>query len=155
MSIPPSNLTQRQPSRGYVPWFWGLIVLFIVRVIAQPTSLIIKSKFLPSFESWHGGVLPYPVLLISQMLIIAWMVYITRQFHTGSVIPNYRIGKYVLIIGSVYFLIMLVRLTLGLTILSAHRWFGSTLPAFFHLVLASFLLLYGHFHVRFGRKSQK
>lgn len=153
MPILPLNLAQGSPSRRYVPWLWGLIGLFIIRVIAQPASLLIESQFLPTFESWHGGVLPYPVLLISQILIIAWMVHITRQFDTGSVIPSHRVGKYVSIIASIYFSVMLVRLILGLTILSEHRWFGSTLPAFFHLVLASFLLLYSHFHIRYSRKS--
>jgi hypothetical protein len=56
----------------------------------------------------------------------------------------------VLIMASIYFIAMLSRLVLGLTMLGEYRWFTSYLPAFFHLVLASFLLLYGHFHFRYG-----
>jgi hypothetical protein len=53
-----------------------------------------------------------------------------------------------LVLGGLYFATMLVRLVLGLTVLSTSRWFSSVLPTMFHLVLASYLLLYGHFHFR-------
>lgn len=133
-------------SRRYVPWLWLLIGLFTIRVIAQPSSLLFNSKFLPPFESWHGGVLPYPLLLITQLIILVWMTHTVRKFNAGTVSASHRLGVNVLIFASIYFMLMLARLILGMTILSEHRWFASPLPAFFHLVLASFLLLYGHFH---------
>ena len=43
---------------------------------------------------------------------------------------------------------MVVRLMLGLTVLSSHYWFANHLPTFFHLVLASFMLVAGAFHLR-------
>jgi len=129
-----------------------LIGLFTIRVIAQPSSLMFKSKFLPPFEDWHGGVLPYPVLLITQLLILAWMTITARRFYIGSVSASRRLGVFILIFASIYFILMLVRLVLGLTILIDHRWFSSHLPAFFHMVLASFLFLYGHFHFRYGKE---
>lgn len=129
-----------------------MIGLFAIRVIAQPSSLIVDSKFLPPFESWHGGVLSYPVLLITQLLILAWMILTARRFYLGSVCPSHRLGVSVLLFASIYFLGMLVRLILSLTILQEHRWFASPLPAFFHMVLASFLLLYGHFHLVYGKE---
>ena len=39
---------------------------------------------------------------------------------------------------------MFLRLLLGATVLSDVRWFASPLPAFFHLVLATYLLIYTH-----------
>lgn len=137
-------------SRSYAPWLWFLLSLFTVRVIAQPSALLFDVGFLPPFASWHGGVLPYPILLVMQLFILGWLVRTARQFTRGSVTPRYRLGMAVLIMASMYFIAMLLRLVLGLTILGEHRWFTSYLPAFFHLVLASFLLLYGHFHFRYG-----
>ena len=52
-----------------------------------------------------------------------------------------------LTLGGLYFAVMLVRLVLG-----PHgaertvRWFASPIPTVFHLVLAAFVLVYGHFH---------
>jgi hypothetical protein len=45
---------------------------------------------------------------------------------------------------------MLARLILGLTIYHESRWFTSYLPTVFHLVLASWLLAYGHFHYKYS-----
>lgn len=137
-----------QSSREYARWLWLLLALFIVRVIAQPLALLTSAPFLPPFESWHSGVLPYPALVAAQLLIIAWLARTAWRFSSGDVTPSYRVGISMLTMGAVYFAIMLVRLVLGLTILSSNRWFSSILPTVFHLVLASYLLLYGHFHFR-------
>jgi hypothetical protein len=51
-----------------------------------------------------------------------------------------------LTIGSLYFLSMVARLLLGLTVLNHQRWFASPIPTIFHLVLAAWVLVYGHFH---------
>jgi hypothetical protein len=45
---------------------------------------------------------------------------------------------------------MLARLVLGATVLSSQRWFARPLPTIFHIVLATYLLLCGHYHLRFG-----
>jgi hypothetical protein len=138
-------------SKRYVPWLSLLICLFTIRVVAQPLSLFFQFKLLPSFESWHGGVLPYPILIVAQGLIIVWMCRVVKQFNNGSALASHRLGVYVLIFASIYFTLMLVRLILGLTLLVENRWFASMLPALFHMVLATFLLLYGHFHFRIGK----
>lgn len=45
---------------------------------------------------------------------------------------------------------------LGATALGHVRWFASPLPAFFHLVLATYLLLYGYGHVhKVSRKASR
>jgi hypothetical protein len=46
---------------------------------------------------------------------------------------------------------MLLRLILGLTLLSSVSWFATPIPAFFHLVLASIVLVIGHYHYRIGQ----
>jgi hypothetical protein len=54
--------------------------------------------------------------------------------------------------GALYFAAMAARIVLGLTVLSDRRWFASPIPTIFHLGLAGFVLLYGHFHYVHGAK---
>ena len=143
----------QNPSIRYARWLWLLLALFVVRVLAQPLSLIIDTPLLPRFESWHSGVLPYPALVAAQVLIIAWFARTAWRFGKGDVVPSYRLGVFFLAFGSLYFLFMLARLLLGLTIKSDSRWFTSYLPTAFHLVLASWLLVYGRFHFKYGRDA--
>ena len=46
-------------------------------------------------------------------------------------------------------------LAAGLTFLADHPWFAKSLPAFFHVVLASFLLLLGHYILAKSRASTR
>jgi hypothetical protein len=142
---------QRYASQPYTKWLWLCASLFAFRVVAQLVALLFKPNFLPTFESWHGGVLPYPLLLSTQILIFIWLARTAWLFSRSNVYPHRRLGVGIIILASLYFLVMLLRLLLGLTILSEHRWFASFLPAFFHLVLANYLFLYGHFHFRHGK----
>lgn len=130
--------------RAYAIAGWLLVALFAARVIAQPLSLVVSS--LPTFESWHSAALPYSLLLVSQLVILAALCWTTYRVSVGAVTPGRTFGAVVLFLGAVYFLVMIARLVLGLTILGGVRWFASPLPTVFHLVLASWLLLYGHLH---------
>jgi hypothetical protein len=138
------------PSQRYAPWLWLLLGLFALRVVAQPLALQVDTPLLPRFESWHSGLLPYPVLVITQVIIVLWLARTSRAFTRGAVVPRARIGTAAIAFGSVYFVAMAARLVLGATLLADQRWFASPLPTFFHLVLAAFLLLYGHFHWRYS-----
>ena len=141
------------PSKTHAQWLWLLLAIFVVRVIAQPLALILETPLLPRFESWHSGVLPYPALVVAQLLIIAWFARTSSRFGNGEVVPRRRRGVFFLFFGSVYFLTMFARLVLGLTVYRESRWFTSYIPTVFHLVLASWLLLYGHYHYRYGSPS--
>lgn len=57
--------------------------------------------------------------------------------------------------GALYFLTMFARLVLGLTVYRGIRWFASYIPTVFHLVLASWLLLYGHYHYWYGSQPRE
>lgn len=115
--------------------------------------MIVESPLLPRFESWQGSTLPYPALLVAQLLIIAWFARTAWRFSHGDASPSRRRGIFFLTFGAVYFLTMLTRLLLGLTIYRESRWFTSYLPTAFHLVLASWLMVYAHFHYRYGAKT--
>lgn len=138
--------------RSYAIAGWLLVALFAARVIAQPLSLVVSS--LPTFESWHSAALPYSLLLASQLVILAVLCWTTYRMSVGAVNPGRTFGAVVLFLGAVYFLVMIARLVLGLTFLSDVRWFASPLPTAFHLVLASWLLLYGHLHWTMGLRAR-
>jgi len=96
-------------------------------------------------QQWQGSSLPYPVLLTFQMLIVLVVAIVIRRISVGKLKPNIRQGRLLLALGSFYFFVMLLRLAFGLTIFSSVSWFAKPIPAFFHLVLASIVLLIGHY----------
>jgi hypothetical protein len=131
---------------------WCLLGLFMIRVVAQPLSLIVAHSALPPFSAWQSGALPYPALLTAQVLIVVVCSGVAWTLSSARVMPRRRVGMVLLWVGAVYFATMLLRLVLGATMFRGHWWFARPLPTTFHLVLASFLLVYGHFHARYGSK---
>lgn len=135
---------------AYGRWLWLLAALFLVRVAAQPLALVIDRPFVPPFDAWHSGVVPYGVLVAAQVAIVAVMCRTALRMSRRRVVPDRRVGIIALTAGAVYFSGMLVRLVLGTTVLSGQPWFARPLPTAFHLVLAGFMLVYGLFHIRHG-----
>lgn len=130
------------------------MTIFLVRVAAQPLALAIDARVLPPFDAWHSGLVPYGVLLASQLVIVAVAYRSIRGLASGTTQARRRTGLMVMAAGSAYFAVMLARLVLGATVLSGHSWFARPLPTAFHLVLAAFLLVYGHFHVTRGARRE-
>lgn len=129
---------------------WILLVLtglFLFRVVAQLIQIRYPVPFLPSFDVWQSGAVPYPLLVGSQVVIIVLCLRIVWRIFRGAVIPIRKKGSILWYLGVAYFVIMSVRLVIGLTVAADHFWFGATLPTVFHLVLATFLLIYGRFHL--------
>lgn len=135
--------------RPYVLSLWVLTLLFGLRILAQPLSRIVP--VLPRFDAWHGGVLPYPALLLSQLAIAATMVIVNLRLAHGMLVPRPRLGRWLARLGTLYFVGMLLRLTLGQTVYAGSSWFDRPLPTLFHLVLATWLLLLARHHVRHAR----
>ena len=128
--------------------------LFIFRVIAQLTQKFYNIHFLPPFEDWYSGALNYSWLLVSQILIIAVMGWVIVGFVKNRIVLKPRLGTWLLGIGSMYFFVMLFRLIAGFTLAVGHYWLGAHIPAFFHMIIASFILLVGHFHYTQGNKKE-
>lgn len=126
---------------------WSLFALFLFRVLAQLVQYVTPVDFLPPFERWQGSGLSYPLLLGSQIVILAVMGWgAAVSIGRGMVRVRRATGAWLLVLGSLYFVSMAARLVLGFTLLTDSAWFAKTLPAFFHLVLAAFILVVGHFH---------
>jgi len=119
--------------------------LFASRVAAQLVQYASSTRFLPPFEAWQGSGLAYPLLLASQLAILVAMVWGTSAVCRR---PRARksAGRWLIVLGAVYFSSMALRLVLGLTVLSDLAWFAKPLPALFHLVLAAYVLTLGHYH---------
>lgn len=130
-----------------------LLMLFCFRVSAQLIQWVHSVPWLPDFESWHSGALPYVWLLVSQgLIVIAFVVVIIRIQLNRYDYYGMRV-KLLLAIGWVYFAFMLLRFILSVTLLPSHSWFGATLPAFFHIVLAAMLLVIGYYEKTLREKS--
>ena len=138
-------------SRKYFTCFLGLLLLFCSRVVAQLIQLFYPVDFLPPFEAWHSRTLPYWLLVIFQLIIVLACINVVLRFIRDKANPNYKTGRIYLGLGFVYFSIMSFRLVAGLTFGNDHGWFSAKIPTFFHLVLASFLLLLGRFHYKYRK----
>jgi hypothetical protein len=121
------------------PLLWSLTGVFALRVAMQPLALVVAQ--LPPFEAWHSAVVPYPVLLSSQLAILAAMIATNRACTRQALSPKPRLARALVIVGALYFIVMLVRLTLGFTLATPPAWFDRPLPTLFHLVLSIWLLL--------------
>ena len=122
-----------------------LLGLFCFRVAAQLIQALAPVSLLSSFEAWHSGALPYPLLVATQLVIITMYAWIAWGIQAGRTQPDRRLGRWLLGFGGVYFAFMLVRLALGATV-AQQTWFDAPIPSVFHLVLAGFLLVAGNFH---------
>ena len=125
---------------------WILIGLFCLRVLAQLTVSVVDSTFLPSFQEWHSATMPYGLLVFFQIVILFFMSKTALRFFRKQVRPSKRTGVFILIIGSIYFVAMVLRMALGLTMYTESRWFSNYLSTAFHCVLALYLLLVGWYH---------
>lgn len=123
------------------------LALFALRVTAQLVQYATPTRFLPPFDAWQGSGLAYPVLLASQLLILVAMAWGAGAVHRRARARK-RVGRWLVVLGAVYFGSMSARLVLGLTVLDDIAWFAKPLPAVFHLVLAGYLLTLGHYHLR-------
>lgn len=124
----------------------ALLLVFCGRVFAQLIQAVFPVTWLPPFEAWASGALPYWLLVMFQALIIVVCARVIWRLHTGLTIPSATVGKVLLILGSVYFGLMCARLIIGLTVATDHFWFSARLPTAFHFVLAGFVLVCGWFH---------
>lgn len=152
MSKPSVSLQRR--------YFWllaTLLFLFCLRVLGQILVAFWGATFLPPMEEWFSGLLPYPELLTSQILIILWYGKICLDFARGYgyfVTPRRRLGINLLRFGWLYLGVMIIRYVIRMGLYPHERWTGGSIPIFFHWVLASFLLVLGHYHWRSTAQAQ-
>jgi hypothetical protein len=121
---------------------WILLFLFVLRVLGQLLVVVGLAPFLPPMDDWQSGLLPYPVLLALQFLILGLLATVCVQFTRRKgyfVRPRPWLGTPLWIIGWIYAIGMIVRYAL------LRR---DMIPVVFHIVLAIFLLVVAHHHRR-------
>lgn len=127
---------------------WILLFLFALRVVGQAVQRWQPQAYLPRFEEFQGSGIPYPALLAIQLTILVVMGRICWRVQSGTMAPRFRAGAFLRAFGGVYLAGSLARIAIGLLVPEAPRWFTAGIPAFFHLVLATFVLVVAHCHLR-------
>ncbi len=121
---------------------WILLTLFVFRVLGQLLVAGGVAPFLPPMEEWQSGLLPYPLLLASQIAIVAVLAAVCIQFSRGKgyfVRPHAWLATPLWMVGWIYAAGMVVRYA------TLRR---DLIPVTLHIVLASFLLVVARYHRR-------
>ena len=132
---------------------WFLSALFLLRVLGQVLVEFWQVRFLPPSEEWFSGLLPYPQLLASQVVILLLMAKINWDFSQQAgwtYRTRRRLGFWLLVGGTVYLAVMIIRYAARMTLYPPERWTGGSIPIFFHWILAGYLLVLGIHHWRNG-----
>ena len=123
-----------------------LTLLFLGRVVGQALVAFLSVRWLPAMHEWHSGLIPYPILLAIQLIMLAFMIQISRDIWRGSGFfgrarPSW--SRYLVGFSAVYAGAMMLRYILTMILLPEMRWLGGMIPIFFHFVLAAFLFTWG------------
>ena len=126
---------------------WVCLVLFVCRVTGQILVEFFEVTFLPPSREWFSGIISYPILLVSQIVIILFLVKVATDLTKGTgrfSHPTKRTTKNLRIFGSIYLLAMILRYILRMYIYPEERWAGGCIPIFFHWVLAIYVLAWSN-----------
>ena len=127
-----------------------LTALFLARVVGQALVALLGVGWLPPMESWYSGLLPYPILLPLQALVLLAQGLIDRDVWRGHGFlarRRPRAGRRLQWLAVGYALAMLVRLI----VTRSHP-----IPVAFHWILAAYLFTLGRLQAgdsRAGRVS--
>ena len=120
---------------------WTLIALFALRVLGQAVQRWWPHSFLPPFDAFQGSGLGYPLLLSAQLIILALLVRAALRVGAGRFGPGPRQRRILTGFGALYMAGSVLRIAIGLALPAAPHWFTAWIPAFFHLVLATFVII--------------
>jgi len=126
-----------------------LTALFFARVAGQALVAFAGVSWLPPMGAWYSGLLPYPVLLPVQILILAVQLTIDWQVWRGAGLfarPRRRVGRALRGFSYVYALAMLVRWLVTRT---------HGIPIAFHWVLAAYLFTLGGYYAGAGAAGSR
>jgi hypothetical protein len=126
-----------------------LAVAFMLRVVGQALVATVGVSFLPPMHHWQSGLLPYGLLLLSQVLILGVQARISADIWRGAgrfAWCKPKVGRVLRLLSVVYFLAMVVRYGVTMYLHPERRWLGGTIPIIFHCVLAAYLFLLGRYY---------
>ena len=137
--------------RARAALLWLLLALFVARVAGQLAVASGRAPFLPPMDQWQSGLMPYPALLTSQLIVILVFGLICVQFSSGDgyfVTRRAWLAKPLWVFGWLYAGAMVGRYVLWMALRPDQRWTGDLIPVVFHIVLATFLLVVADHHRR-------
>ena len=141
--VAPAQTIHSVPREAWI--LWSLSLLFLLRVVGQILVEFLHVTFLPPSLEWYSGLLPYPLLLPTQLVILIWMARINtgvtfrRGFFTA---PHPYLSRFLLIASILYAGGMAARY-----FISGHMhperasWPPGSVPIAFHFVLAAYLYI--------------
>ena len=136
-------------NRAYAFVLGFLAFAFFLRVLGQAIVAVSQASFLPPMEEWYSGLMPYPVLLPIQVVILVAQAMIFRDIWKGTgFFAQHRpvMGRGLRWFSYVYFAAMVLRYILTMTFYPERRWFSGTIPIFIHWVLAAYLFVLGQYY---------
>lgn len=128
----------------FVAGLWSCTALFLLRVLGQVYVALYRPPWLPPMAAWYSGLLPYYLLLPSQILILMFMAIVAADFTEGRgafFVESAATARVLMTLGWLYFGGMVVRYVLRMARRPDQRWLGGTIPILLHCVLAGFVLL--------------
>jgi hypothetical protein len=142
--------------KSYAAFLCALQFAFFLRVLGQALVAFFHMDFLPPMTQWYSGLLPYPILLPVQVLILLLQTKINWDIWRASGFFARRrlwAGKALYSFSFVYFVAMLLRYVLTMYLYPERRWFNGTIPIFFHFVLAAYLFVLGRYQLSGNGKN--
>jgi hypothetical protein len=127
-------------AKRLAPVLWVLFGLFFLRVLGQVLVAFAGVTWLPPMQRWYSGLISYPYLLTSQVVMLACMARVNVDFTRGGgrfTRPNPTVGKWSLVSGWLYLTSMILRYAITRTLL---------IPVTLHCVLAIYLIVIGQYH---------
>jgi hypothetical protein len=117
--------------------------LFLLRVVAQLEVLLVAPPWLPPMHDWYSGLIPYPILVPLQIVILMLMAALVMREMQGRRASNESRAwaPWVRKFAFAYFVLMWVRLMLQLLRGADDVIDAGGIPVAFHWVLALFLLV--------------
>ena len=123
---------------------WTCIGLFFARVVGQIEVLLLAPRWLPAMQAWYSGVLPYPLLLPIQILLLMLMGVLAIQTR-GARSRTDAADRTANILGALavlYVLGMAMRLVLIVHFYGKDYYLHGAIPVAFHWTLALFILVW-------------
>jgi hypothetical protein len=123
---------------------WTTTALFLLRVVGQIEVWLLAPDWLPPMQAWYSGLLPYPLLLPAQILLLMLMAVLAYRRTVASPHAEQNRGRLRMLRGLAlaYVAVMALRLVWTLCGHGAEFYLHGGIPIAFHWVLALFLLVY-------------
>lgn len=129
--------------RRRIVLLWICVALFFLRVVGQLAAPLLSPAWLPSMDAWYSGLVPYPLLLPSQIVVLMLMaaLVVREQDASHERGERSRWRHWIRPVALGYFSAMVVRLLVQLTRGADDVIAAGGIPVAFHWVLSLFLLL--------------